>query len=78
MREQNNKGFFRVKRWFLQLITAFGLTLSVTIGFFLGYLAGNSFGGETYTGIVGALVGFVFGLAYLIWLAIGNGNGSNR
>mgnify|MGYP000850251492 CR=1 FL=1 len=71
MREQNKK----VKGWVLQFITAFGLTLSVTVGFFLGYLAGKSFGGETYMGVVGALVGFVLGLAYLIWLATGNGNG---
>jgi hypothetical protein len=69
MRRREAKGFVRFKGRLLQLITAFGLTLSVTLGFFLGYWVGKYFGVELYAGVGGSLVGFGVGLAYLIWLA---------
>lgn len=75
MRDRKPTGFFRVKGWLLQFITAFGLTLSVTVGFFLGYRIGKAFGVEVYAAVGGALVGFVIGLVYLIWLVDGNDNG---
>jgi len=69
MRGRKAKGFVRVKGRLLQFLTAFGLTLSVTAGFFLGYWAGKYFGVELYAGVGGSLVGFGIGLAYLAWLA---------
>ncbi|NLW56548.1 MAG: hypothetical protein GX050_08045 [Firmicutes bacterium] len=69
MRRQKAKSFVRVKGRLLQFITAFGLTFSVTVGFFLGYRVGKVFGVEFYAGVGGALVGFGVGLGYLIWLA---------
>jgi len=69
MRGRKAKGFVQLKGRLLQFITAFGLTISVTLGFFLGYWAGKYFGIELYTGVGGSLVGFGIGLVYLAWLA---------
>lgn len=52
-------------------MTAFGLTISVLFGFYLGYLGGRYWGLEHYTGILGALVGFLVGIIGLIFLARG-------
>lgn len=58
-----------LKGWLLQFVTAFTLTISVLVGFYAGYLIGRLYGGESYTGILGALLGFVVGLAGLILIA---------
>lgn len=68
MIKQKNRGR-RLKGWLLQFVTAFGLTTSVLVGFYVGYIIGRQHGGETYTGILGALLGFVLGLAGLIMIA---------
>lgn len=58
--------------WMLQFTAGFGLPLSVILGFAAGYfLGGRRFG--SYAGLIGALVGFVLGLTYLVWLAQRNG-----
>ncbi|HEY8393044.1 MAG TPA: hypothetical protein VIL83_10015 [Capillibacterium sp.] len=62
---------FRLRGFLRQFVTAFGLTCSVLAGFYGGYLIGRRYGGEAYTGIGGALLGFVVGLAGLILLAAG-------
>ena len=72
MDDRRRKGRFRFEGWFLQFITAFGLSISVTGGFFLGHWVGKKVGGRTYTGVIGALIGLVVGLTYLTWLAARN------
>jgi F0F1-type ATP synthase assembly protein I len=70
MAKRKKKGS-RLKGWLLQFATAFGLTASVLAGFYAGYLIGRFYGGETYTGIIGALLGFVVGIVGLILITIG-------
>ena len=61
----------RGPRGLVLFVTAFGLTISVVLGFYLGYLSGRCYGCEHLTGILGALVGFLVGLIGLILLARG-------
>jgi membrane protein DedA with SNARE-associated domain len=61
----------RRRRGLVLVVTAFGLTISVLFGFYLGYLGGRYWGLEHYTGILGALVGFLVGIIGLIFLARG-------
>ena len=74
---KEKKGGSRAKGGLLQFVTAFGLTISVVLGFYFGYLIGQPSGRETYTGVLGALVGFLLGLAGLIWLDSGEDKGRN-
>lgn len=68
---KEKKGKARRPRGAVLFIAAFGLTVSVLVGFSLGYLSGRSLGREPLTGVVGALVGFLVGIAGLIFLAKG-------
>lgn len=65
------KGRPRVPRSLILFVTAFGLTISVVLGFYLGYLCGRHYGWEHHTGVLGALVGFLVGITGLILLARG-------
>lgn len=65
----------RFRGWLLHFVTAFGLTSSVLAGFGLGCLIGQQYGGEPYTGIIGALLGFAVGLSGLILIAAGESKG---
>ena len=68
---KKGKSTLRLKGWALQFVTAFGLTISVLLGFYGGYLIGDRYGWKSYGGVLGALVGLVLGLAGLIFLAQG-------
>lgn len=58
-------------RGLVLFVTAFGLTISVVFGFYLGYLSGRCYGYEHLTGVLGAVAGFLVGLTGLIFLAKG-------
>jgi hypothetical protein len=68
---QGKKRRTRRPRGLVLFVTAFGLTISVLFGFYLGYLGGRCWGLEHFTGVLGALVGFLVGIIGLIFLAKG-------